>query len=230
MKKLQNYLLSMLCGFLLILSVHAKNINSNTHALMTAQDMLGDDISNITITNQTGTPITASGLFIASFDVNDCSSCFGGIVSGDNLGGAVVSPVTFGANQSVPIGQNFLYNMIYNGIYFIKNTVGSSPCSLPGCSWSGDDPNVRGWCITINAVSPTSSYTYSNYTNGSNPPSNAPAYSQAGNSVPFNYKYDLIDPSTLGIGNTCLGPITCNDKTLTCQVNTPQSESFQAYS
>lgn len=214
----------------LIINAHAGHLSPDAYALMTTRDMQGPDLSRITLTNRTGAPVTASGLFIASFDINDCSSCFGGIVSGDNLGGAVVSPVAFKANQSLPIGQNFLYNMIYNGIFYIKNTAGSSPCSLPGCSWSGDDPNVRGWCITINVVSPHSSYTSSHYTNGANPPANAPAYSAAGNSTPFNYKYDLIDPATLGTGQACLGPITCNDRTLTCQVATAQNESFQPYS
>lgn len=210
-------------------STYALNKSSDTYALMTARDMHSLDVSNITITNRTGAPITVSGLFIASFDINDCSSCFGGVVSGDNLGGAVVSPVTFKTNQTLPVGQNYLYNMLYNGIYYIKNTVGSSPCSLPGCSWPGDDPNVKGWCISINVVSPNSNYTYSNYTNNTNPPANVPAYSQAGNSIPFNYKYDLINPNTLGVGNACLGLITCNDQTLTCQTTTAQNESFQAY-
>lgn len=229
MMKVKNYFLSILAGISMV-SAHAEDKDPNAYALMTARDMQHLDLSKITITNRTAGAISVSGLFIASFDINNCFSCYGSVVSGDNLGGAVVSPTTFKANQSLPIGQNFLYNMIYNGIYFIKNTVGSSPCSLPGCSWPGDDPNVKGWCISINVVSLNSNYTHSNYTNGSNPPASAPAYSHAGNSVPFNYKYDLIDPSTLGIGNACLGPITCDDKTLTCKVSTPQNESFQPYS
>jgi hypothetical protein len=229
MIKVKNYLVCFLSGISFMMSAHATTPDQNAQTLMTARDVQGPDLSNITLTNQTGAPITVSGLFIASFDINDCSSCFGSVVSGDNLGGAVVTPTTFNVNQSLPLGGNYLYNMIYNGIYYIKNTVGSSPCSLPGCSWPGDDPNVRGWCISINVVSPNSSYTYSHYTNGSNPPANTPAYSQAGNSTPFNYKYDLINPNTLGVGNACLGPITCSDKTLSCHVTTAQNESFQPY-
>lgn len=220
----------MLSGFSLMMMAHAENKDPNDYALMTAHDMHGINVSNISLTNFSGAPIIVSGLFIASFDINDCSACFGGVVSGDNVGGAVVSPVAFKANQTLPIGQNYLYNMLYSGIYYIKNTVGSSPCSLPGCSWPGDDPNVRGWCISINVISPNSSYTYSNYTNGANPPANAPAYSSAGNSIPFDYKYDLIDPAMLGAGSPCLGLITCNDKTLTCRAATPQNEVFQPYS
>lgn len=229
MNKINKLLLSLLGGSL-VMCAHAQNNESKDYSLMSLRDMKESSLSNITITNHTSQAITASGLFIASFDVNDCSACFGGVVSGDNTGGAVVSPVTFKAGQAVPIGQNFLYNMLYNGIYYIRQTVGSSPCSLPGCTWPGDDPNVRGWCISINIMSLNSNYTHSNYTNGSNPPANAPAYSAAGNSVPFNYKYDLIDPNTLGTGNACLGPIKCDDKNLTCKVATSQNESFQPYS
>lgn len=228
MMKIKNYLLC-IGAMSLFTTIYALDKDPNTYALMTVRDIQGQNFSNITLTNRTGEPIAASGLFIASFDINDCSACFGGVVSGDNLGGAVLSPVTFKDNQALSIGQNYLYNMIYNGIYYIKNTVGSSPCSLPGCSWPGDDPTVHGWCVTINAISPNSSYTYSNYTNGANGPASAPAYSSAGNSTPFDYKYDLIDPSTLGTGSACLGPITCNDKTLTCQVANMQNESLQAY-
>lgn len=230
MIKIKFFLLCMLSGGLFTTMVCAKNKDVSDRAFMTVRDLQNTSLSNISITNQTGMSVTASGLFIASFDVNDCSSCFGSVVSGDNLGGAVVSSVVFKPNQSVLIGQNYLYNMLYNGIYYIKNTAGSSPCSLPGCSWPGDDSDVSGWCIKINVISRNSSYTYSNYTNGSNPPANTPPYSSAGNSTPFDYKYDLINPSTLETGNACLGLITCDDKTLTCNVATPQNESLQPYS
>lgn len=229
MKKIKHYQWCILMSMSLMTFANAQNNDPNSHALMTALDMKESALSNITITNRTAQPVSVSGLFIASFDVNDCSACFGGIVSGDNAGGAVAAPVTFKVNQAVPIGQNYLYNMIYNGIYYIRNTVGSSPCALPGCTWPGDDPNVRGWCISINVVSLDSNYTYSTYTNGSNSPANFPPYAAAGTSVPFNYKYDLIDPASLGSGNACLGPITCNDKTLTCKVTTAQNESFRPY-
>lgn len=198
-------------------------------SLMTMIDAEQNNTANLSIVNGTSQNITSYGLFITSFDVNDCSSCFGAVVSGDNVGGAMVQPIRFNAGQSLPVGKNFLYNLMYNGIYYIKNTVGSSPCSLPGCSWPGDDPSVHGWCVSINVISAHSSYTSSTYQNGSNPPANVPAYSAAGNSTPFNYKYDLINPNTLGTGSACIGPITCNDETLTCQLSTPQREVFQAY-
>ena len=79
---------------------------------MSAKDVKENAVSNVTVTNHADQPVTVSGIFIASFDINDCSACFGSIVSGDNLGGAVVGPVTFAVNQTVPIGQNYLYRPV----------------------------------------------------------------------------------------------------------------------
>lgn len=217
-------------GLLISTVAFASDVVSADPSLMTTRDTLSSDTtSNITMTNRTNQTITASGLFIASFDVNDCSSCFGNVVSGDNAGGMIATLVTFAPKQTLPIGKNFLYNMLYNGIYYIKTVVGSSPCALPGCSWPGDDPNVKGWCVSINAVSRHSSYTYSHYQNGSHLPANIPAYAAAGNSTPFSYQFDLINPNTLGVGHACLGPIQCDDKTLTCQVSKPQNASLSVY-
>lgn len=229
MTKMAIYLLALNTVFFSV--AQAQPSGSNSHAFMTARDILEEQTSNITLTNRTNQSIMSAGLFIASFDVNDCSACSGNIVGGDNVGGAVISRVNFLPNQAVPVGQNFLYNMLYNGIYYIKNTAGSSPCSLPGCTWPGDDPNIRGWCITINAISKNSSYTYSNYQNGSHPSAQAPAYAAAGDSPPsqFDYQYDLIDPSTLGVSNACLGPVKCDDKSLTCKVSTLQNENIEPY-
>lgn len=211
----------------LTMSAYAENNDPKEVGLMTARDVLEKSVSNINIKNGTNQTITASGLYIVSLEQDDCSACSGGIVGGDNVGGAFASFVTFGANQTLAIGQNYLYNMLYNEMYYARTTI-SAPCLLPGCSWPGDSPN-EGWCITINAASLDSDYTFSNYQNGSNPPSNIPAYGEAGNSNPFDYQYDLIDPSTLGGGNACLGPITCNDKTLNCKVANAQTETFAPY-
>lgn len=209
-------------------AIYANN-NHSQYDLMTAQDVKNNALSNITLINNTGQALTAAGLFIASFDVNDCSTCNGNVTGGDNLGGANIGFVAFKRGQSIPIGQNYLYNMLYNGMYYIKDVAGSSPCSLPGCTWPGDDASVHGWCISINAAALGTNYTNSSYTNGSNPPASAPSYGAASNSPPFNYRYALINPNTLGTGNACLGPIVCNDQTLTCKVATPQNESFSPY-
>ena len=216
--------------FVYIFFSSSNGFADNSHfAFMSASDLGLPDTSNISIKNNTSQSVPAYGLYITSIDINDCSSCYGAIVGGDNLGGAVVSKTMIQANQSVPIGKNFLYNMIYNGLYYAKNVSGSSLCSLPGCSWPGDNPSVHGWCLSINVISRHSNYTYSHYTNGSNPPANAPAYGYQGNNPAFDYKYALINPITLGVGGVCLGPVVCNDKTLTCSVSSAQTQSFQAY-
>ncbi len=201
----------------------------STEALMTAQDVVNSASSNISITNATGASVTGHGLYIAAFDINDCSSCYGSVVSGNNAGGVMVQPVSFSSGQSINVGQNYLYNLIYNGIYFIKTIAGSTPCGLPGCSWPGDAPDVAGWCLSIGVMSLDSSYTSSTYINGAHSPASVVPYGAAVTSNPFGYNYDLIDPSTLGVGNSCLGPIVCDDQTLTCTVSTPQSQSFQSY-
>lgn len=217
-------------GFLIMTCIYAQNKDPHFYSFMSASDMRNNSLSNITITNNTTQPITTYGLYIASIDTDDCSVCTGSVIAGDNLGGAIVSPVNFKVNQSVPIGQNYLYNMIYNGIYYARANIGS-PCLLPGCSWPGD-LTIKGWCLTINAVSLNSNYTFSTYTRTGYPPARTPPYSIAGNSSPlqFNYRYDLIDPNTLGSGSACLGLITCDDKTLTCKDATVQNETFQPYS
>jgi hypothetical protein len=199
-----------------------------TQELMTSQDTLNSSYSNISITNGTGASITSSGVFIASYDINDCSACFGSVMAGDNVAGAMIEPVAFGAGQTIQIGQNYLYNLIYNGITVVRNTVGTPPCLLPGCSWNGDTP-IAGWCISLNVMSRQSSYTHSNYSNGLNTPANVVPFSGAGNSAPFDYKFDLIDPATLATGGSCLGLVVCDDTTLTCRVSSSQDQRFQAY-
>lgn len=230
MKKTRNYLACALSGIVFSMSMYAQNNNSNTDALMTARDVQNNTLSNVSIVNQAGQTITIAGLFIASHDTgDDCSVCFGGVIGGDNAGGLVASPVTIQSAQALPIGQNFLYNMLYNSIFYIKAN-GHSPCSLPGCSWPGDTADTH-WCLGINAASINSNYTYSHYTNGAHPPASILAYAASGNSPAsqFNYKYDLIDPNTLGVGSSCIGPVVCDDKTLTCRVSKAQSESLQPY-
>ncbi|OFZ31290.1 MAG: hypothetical protein A2622_01490 [Bdellovibrionales bacterium RIFCSPHIGHO2_01_FULL_40_29] len=199
-----------------------------TNQLMTAQDAVNSASSNISITNAAGAAITASGLYIASYDINDCSACYGSLYSGNNTTGALVESVSFEAGQSIEIGQNYLYNLLYSGISVMQLNGVPPPCQLPGCSWSGDTP-MTGWCLTLGVMSRNSAYTFSSYTNGSLPAANVVPFGQAVTSIPFNYKFDLIDPLTLGAGNACLGPIVCDDRTLNCSVSSRQNQSFQVY-
>lgn len=197
-------------------------------SFLTGQDAANHSLSNITLINRTNQPINVYGLFIATYDINDCSSCTGNVVSGDNLLGAVVQPVFFNVNQSIPIGQNYLYNMLYNGLYALNSQSITPPCLLPGCSWPGDTP-IQGWCLNIGALSLHSNYTYSFYAKENYLPASIVPFTEAATNVAYNYNYDLINPELFGNGAACIGPITCNDQSLTCSVRTPQSQSFQPY-
>lgn len=222
-----------LCGMTLVTNAQAKtpqNIESSqSQILMTAQDVSSKKMSNISIINATQSPLTVYGLYIASIDINDCSVCTGNVVSGNNVLGTVVEPIFFRESQAVPIGQNYLYNMIYNGLSVVRLSVIAPPCSLPGCSWPGDDPNVHGWCLSLGAMSLNSNYTFSSYTNPPSPPANVVPLGEAVTNAPFSYNYDLINPASLGAGAACLGLITCDDQTLTCSVASSQSETLQSY-
>lgn len=222
---LQRFMLIFTIGLLVLSPLYAQN---DVPALMTAQDIENNDLSNISIINGTNRPTTIYGLYILSFDANDCSSCSGNIYGGNNAQGAIVSPTFSKPNQAIPIGKNYLYNMLYNGLYAVSANA-TAPCKLPGCSWPDDIP-LQGWCLTIGAMSLDSTYTYSDFKNGSTV-SNVVPYAAAVTSAPmqYNYNYDLIDPATLGTGAACLGPIVCDDKSLTCTATTSQNETFRPY-
>lgn len=227
---------SLLCAMVtasVMIHAGAQPNNANAYALMTARDVQNNTLSNVTITDNAGQTVPVAGIFIPNFTAsenNTCSSCIDSYGS-NSLGGTVISPVTFASGQKLSIGQNYLYNMIYNLIssYNTSGSGGTLACSLPGCSWPRD--TLVTWCININIISQHSSYTYNHgYVKSPYPPANAPAYSADGSASAYNYNYDLIDPNTLGTTpGLCLGPVTCNDKTLTCKVSTPQNESFESY-
>jgi hypothetical protein len=100
--------------------------------------------------------------------------------------------------------------MILNAIYYAAVVASPPPnCALPGCTW-GTDTTKYNWCIYLGAFSPQSNS--SSYT--SNVPPAVTAASGSG------YNYNLITSYVY------LGPISCDDQTLTCSVATPQTQSF----
>ena len=195
---------------------------TESNPLMSVQDIQQHALSNINLTNGTGNAISTYGIAITSYDDNNYY-CSGGIISGDNALGYVASVVQFKANQTLAIGQNYLYNLIYNGIYTIVNSAGSSPCQLPGCSWPLDNPT--NWYIKINILSLDSNYTSSTYTHIPYPPSNAIPMGEATSSIAYHYNYQLVDDAQ----QVCIGPISCDDQSLNCWVSTPQNQIFKAY-
>ena len=190
------------------------------HPLMTSRDIITHSLpSNITIQNKTGDAITVYGLYINQFadnspPPNDCTSptlLYSG--SPPKAAGAFVSRVALGNNQKIELGANYLYNMIFSAIYY-GNQTSSMPCFLPGCSWpatgstSADTPGTK-WCIYLGVLAPASGNSTT-----SNVPPMAKLVSDSG------YNYDLV--TQYGY----IGPITCDDLTLTCSVSRSQNVPF----
>lgn len=181
---------------------------------MTPRDMLRNEAnSNINLRNTRNTDITVYGLYVRQYAyLSPGQSCDSAtpIYTGNITTGAVVSPTDIKAGKSVAIGSNYLYNMILQAIYYEYLNIPSPPgCALPGCTW-GSDSALFNWCIYLGAF--TSSANSSTYT------SNVPPSNEAASGVGYNYN--------LVTNYINLGPITCNDQTLSCKVTNPQTQSF----
>ncbi len=102
--------------------------------------------------------------------------------------------------------------MIYQTIYYENIIIPSSPpgCALPGCTW-GSDTTKYNWCIYLGALAPMS--TSPGYT--ANVPPSTDVASSSG-----VYNYNLVSSYRY------LGPISCDDRTLSCTVTSQQTQSF----
>lgn len=178
------------------------------------KDIIEGTNSNINLRNNSSVDATVYGLYIRQYAyVTPGNSCNAAtlIYTGNVTGGSFVTPVTINAGKSAALGSNFLYNMIMQAIYYENIIIPSSPpgCALPGCTW-GTDSTHYNWCIHLGALAPVANS--SSYT-ASIPPSTDTA-SGAG------YQYNLIS------SYADIGPISCNDQTLTCSVATQQNQAF----
>lgn len=183
---------------------------------MTTSDLATNNFSNIAIKNTRNTPVTVYSLYVRQFSyVNPGQSCATATpiypASSNTTVGSFTMPITIGPGHSAEVGSNYLYNMIYQAIYYVNIIIPSSPpgCALPGCTW-GSDTSIYNWCIYVGALSPIA---------------NSPAYSSnvspstdAASGVGYNY--NLINNFVY------LGPISCNDQSLTCTVATKQTQSL----
>lgn len=204
--------------------------NINAGPLMTTQDAANNSVSNLNLTNHTGTSLVVYGVYlygVASIEPTlNCQTDVNQNNGTQNqfMAGTAVAPVPFAAGQSIAIGQNYLYNMIYNWIYWWETQNGDPACKLPGCTWPGDNNTV--WCLQVGAISPNSYYTSSPYQ------TNVVPFSWATTSIVDAYNYDLI-PYDPNIPNdqdrvySWIGPVTCNDQTLTCSTPAPQYQLVQ---
>lgn len=185
---------------------------------MTPRDLRSSNsTSNINLRNNKNTATTVYGLYVNQFayvtpgDTCDHATTIYATTQ-NTTAGSFVTPATINAGSSAAVGSNYLYNMIYEAIYYENIIIPSSPpgCALPGCTW-GSDTTMYNWCIYLGALAPVS--TTPGYT--ANVPPSATAASSPG-----LYNYNLINTYIY------LGPIACNDQTLTCTTTNQQTQPF----
>jgi len=202
-----------------LLSTTITFAHSNPSEFMTPRDLLSNDAaaSNINLQNNRNLAATVYGLYVRQFSYvlpgNTCDQATVIYASTQNTAaGSVVMPTTISAGRSAAVGSNYLYNMIYQAMYYVNILFPSSPpgCALPGCTW-GSDSTIYNWCVYLGALAPNNIST--SYT--SNVPPSTDSVSSA--SV---YNYDLVNSYVY------LGPISCNDQTLTCTAANQQTQSF----
>ena len=186
---------------------------------MTPRDLRSnfESSSNISLQNNSALAKTVYGLYVRQYAyVTPGQSCNNATViysaTNNTTAGAFVMPTVINAGKKAAVGSNYLYNMLYQAIYYEYLIIPSSPpgCALPGCTW-GSDTTRYNWCIYLGALAPVS--TTSGYT------SKVPPSTDAASS-PGLYNYNLIN------NYIYLGPISCNDRTLTCNATSQQTQSF----
>lgn len=195
---------------------------STGNFLLSARDMLTDGFANITIQNKTGASLQVSALYInklayVSTADSNCDTATDLYTAGQTSG-AYVTPITLQKNQTVQVGQNYLYNMLFSAIYYNNQQFTApqieplypSPCTLPGCTWSITDSTPIHWCIYIGVLSP-------GHGNAVSTASVSP-FGYATHAADYNY--DVVEHYSV------IGPVTCNDQTLSCSVSSTQSQAL----
>lgn len=191
---------------------------TNLAGFMTPRDLLNSEpISNINLQNNRSSDVTVYGIYVRQYAyVTPGQSCTSATViystTNNKTAGAFVMPTVINAGQKAAVGSNYLYNMLYEAIYYENIIIPSSPpgCALPGCTW-GSDSTKYNWCIYLGALAPVS--TTSGYT--ANVPPSADAASSTG-----VYDYNLVTTFNY------LGPISCDDRAMTCTTSSQQTQSF----
>lgn len=177
----------------------------------------GESNSNLGLQNNRNVATTVYGLYVRQYAyVLPGQSCNDATIiypSANNItAGAFLTPTVINSQKKAAIGSNYLYNMIYTAIYYENIIIPVLPpgCALPGCTW-GSDTTHYNWCIYLGALAPVS--TSSGYN------ANVPPSADLASSINL-YNYNLIN------NYQYLGPITCNDITLTCSSQNQQVQVF----
>lgn len=189
----------------------------STLNFLTSQDLTSDHSeSGIRLKSNKTTDATVYGLYIRELAyVTPGSGCNTATTiynsSTNKAVGAVVTPVTIKAGKGANVGSNYLYNMLMQAFYYVGIIIPSSPpgCALPGCSW-GSDTTLYNWCIYLGALSPV--------TTGGAYTASVPPSTELASSGP--YDYNLITSYIM------LGPISCDDETLSCHIADTQTQTF----
>lgn len=192
---------------------------TNLSGFVTPRDLLNNNfVSNISLQNNRNTAATVYGLYVRQYALvmpgESCDIATMIYAAANNTtAGAFIMPTIINPGKKAVIGSNYLYNMLYETIYYENIIIPSSPpgCALPGCTW-GSDTNKYNWCIYLGALAPIS--TLPGYNNANVPPSTDAASSSG------LYDYNVISNFIY------LGPISCDDKTLTCTTPSQQTQSF----
>lgn len=185
---------------------------------VTSRDLLHVGVdSGISLKNNKNIPATVYGVYVRQFAYvapgGTCNQATIMYPSSNNItAGSFVMPIEIKAGKSAAVGTNYLYNMIYDAIYYLNIIIPSSPpgCALPGCTW-GNDTAKYNWCIYLGALAPIS--------NSAGYTSNVPPSTDTASSSGL-YNYNLVT------NYVWLGPISCNDQTLTCISSNQQTQSF----
>ncbi len=206
-------------GIFFLLSFMALTFaQTNLAAFATPRDLLSNEsVSNISLQNNRSSAATVYGLYVRQYAyVTPGQSCSNATViypaTSNITAGAFVAPTVISPGKRAAIGSNYLYNMIYETIYYENIIIPSSPpgCALPGCTW-GSDTTKYNWCIYLGALAPVSTST--GYT------ANVPPSTDAASSSSL-YDYNMIS------NYIYLGPISCDDKAQTCTLASQQTQSF----
>lgn len=199
-----------------LFSINTAFASADLSSFITSRDLLSSDSgSNIYLRNNRNSNVNVYGLYVRQYAyvATSATTCSGAtsIFTGNITAGAMVTPTVINAGKSAIVGGNYLYNMILGAIYYENIIIPAFPpgCALPGCTW-GTDTTKYKWCIYLGALSPVSNSPSYN----ANVPPNTEAASGAG------YDYNLITSYAY------LGPISCDDQTLSCSVANNQTQSF----
>ena len=197
-----------LLGFLFVVFSGCSN-NNNSQAISTYKFLSfgGADLrqskensSGISIKNTSGSSVTINSFYLTALDSGSSyPTCFGSIVAGLNLMGAMWSPLEVAANEEIIIDKNYLYNLMLNYLYHVTQVAGSSPSTLPGGSAPGDVLN--SWCIHIGLSS-----------SNIKPQGNA-------DTSPLIQDLFAGDPNEVAL-------ITCDDSTFSCTSSTENVQIF----